>query len=252
MTFKEWIANPSGKGSAVMTHKDMYHKMYNDKLNLVILREGNTFNYTLYKKDDYLYLIHMKVPSEVIKGFYYDVVIEFSTTNSAYAAGGSLDKYDVRLFSNSPDFMFTHAHAYNKSGLLFADLSAKLPKQSLTEVAKERNPKDQIGYVKSIFFAYLICVQKGLLNKVVYYAAKPYVKKDLLNLITHASDIYTSRQEAEADKRAVERRKKSLEIKKANEEKRSAKSTKSTSSSNTVKYTNKSSSVRTSKTVKKK
>lgn len=252
MTFKEWISNPSGKGSAVTTHKDMYHKMYSDKLNLVILREGNTFKYTLYKKDDYMFLIHMKVPSEVIKGFYYDVVIEFSTTNSAYSVGGTLDRYDIRLFSNSPDFMFTHAHAYNKAKLLFTDLSSKLPKQSLKDVAKERNPKDEIGYVKSIFFAYLICVQRGLLNKVVYYAAKPYNTKELLNNIAHASDVYTLRQEAEERKKNIERRKKNLEIRQSNEKRNVGNSTKNISSSNTVKYTNRSSTVKTSKTVKKK
>lgn len=253
MTFKEWITNPSGKGSAVMSAKEMYKERYSKKLNLIMLREGNKYNYTLYKsKDQYTYYIHMKIPSEVIKNFYYDIVIEFSTTNPAYSVGNSLDKYDIKVFSNSPDFTFIHTHAYNKAGLLFTDLSSKLPKESITTVAKERNPKDEIGYVKAIYFAYLIMTQKGLFNKAMYVMAQTYSKRDVLDKVMHASQKIQLRQEAEAKIKAEERKKKSLEIRQANEKRNVEKTVSKSVSSAAVRYTGKTKYSSMTKTVKKK
>lgn len=219
MTFRDWANNPSGKGSAVMSTKQMYREMYDKKLNLLILREGNNFKYTLYKsKDEHTFYIHIKIPSEVIKNLYYDVVVMFYTKNPAYSVGTTLDKYDIKVFSNSPDFMFTHAHAYSKQGLLFDDLITKIPKASVKNTAKERNPKDEIGYIKSIYFTYLIMKQKGLFNKVLYKTAPVYNKKELLNVVMACEEKAKLRQEAEAAMRAEERKKKRLEQRKETEE----------------------------------
>lgn len=253
MTFKEWVANPSGKGSAVMSTKTMYREMYNKKFNLVLLREANKFTYTLYKsKDEYNYYIDFKIPSEVIKNFYYDVLIEFSTKNPAFSVTGTLDKYDIRVFSNSPDFMFTHAHAYNKTGLLFTDAISKLPKESVTKVAKERNPKDEIGYVKSIYFAFLLMQQRGLFNKALFIMAKTYNKKDVIDTIMHSTEKAQLRQEAEAKIKAEERRKKSLEIRQANEKRNVERAVQTSKNGTAVRYTGKSSYASRVKTVKKK
>lgn len=219
MTFKEWVTNPSGKGSAVMSTKQMYRDLYDKKLNLLVLKEGNDFKYTLYKsKDERAFYIHIKIPSEVVSKFYYDVVIMFYTINPAYAVGTTLNHYDMKVFSNSPDFMFTHAHAYLKQGLLFEDMSSKLPKESLRNVAKERNPKDEIGYIKSIYFTYMIMLQRNLFGKVSYRTAKIYNKKEVLNNVMACEEKAQLRQSEESKMKAEKRREKDLERRKENEQ----------------------------------
>lgn len=219
-----------------MSTKQMYRDMYDKKFNLLILKEGNTFKYTLYKsKDEHRFYIHIKIPSEVVKNFYYDVVVMFFTNNPAYNVGTTLDKYDIKVFSNSPDFMFTHAHAYHKQGLLFDDLISKIPKTSIRNVAKERNPKDEIGYIKSIYFTYIIMKQKGLFNKLMYKMATIYNKKDLLNSVMDCEEKFQLRQDAEAKIHAEERKKKRLEQRKENESRDVSNTVSSTKPVSTVK-----------------
>lgn len=201
-----------------MSTKSMYKEMYAKKLDMLILREGNKFKYYLYRgNSEYNYYIHIKIPSEVVKSFYYDVVIEFSTANPALAVGRSLKDYDIKVFTNSPDFIFTHVHAYNKAKLFFEDMASKVPKISLKETAKERNPKDEIGYVKSIYFTYLIMIQNNLFEKLYYKTAPVYVKKNILLNIMSAEQKIALRQEEESKQKAELRRKKANEIKKDNE-----------------------------------
>lgn len=228
MTFKEWIANPSGKGSSVMSTKGMYKEMYVKKLDTLLLREGNKFTYHLYKSmDEFKYYIHMLIPSEIIKNFYYDIVIEFSTTNPAYSVGPTLNDYDIKVFTNSPDFIFTHAHAYNKAKMFFTDMTTKVPPQCLKEVAKVKNPKDEIGYVKSLYFTYLIMSQRKLFEKSNYRTAPLYKKTDLLTRIMDASMKISLRQEAESELKAKARKERKLQDKQI-EEKNAARSKSST------------------------
>lgn len=248
MTFREWVANPSGKGSAVMSTKQLYKDMYTKKMNLLFLRESNKFKYTLYRSaDEYDYYIHIMIPSEVVPKFYYDVVIRFFTKNSAISTGTTLDKYDIQIFTNSPDFMFTHAHAYHKQGLLFNDMVSKIPKESLRNVAKERNPKDEIGYIKSIYFTYLIMVQHALFNKVFYRTAQVYKKKEVLQNVMPCTEKAELRQKLEADAKAKERRKKRLEERQARDT-GSDSSAGTSAKSPTVRYTKKSPTTKKSKT----
>jgi hypothetical protein len=226
MTYDEWYDNPSGKGTAVMTSRQMYKDMYARKFNLVSLRETAKFTCTPYKSgDEYTYYLHIKVPSEVIKDFYYDVVIEFFTKDSSISVSPTLRKYDIRVFSNDPAFVFTHVHAYSKANMIIKDLEAKLPKESLKRVAVEKNPKDDIWYVKSLIFAYYIIRQKDLFNKIHYKTAHIFKKKELLSKIMHASDKINLRQEAEKKLKEEERRKKRLELRKETERRNVEKTT---------------------------
>lgn len=210
MTLNDWVNNPAGKNSAVMTNRQMYRDLYTSKFNKVMLREGNKFTYKCYKsKSGAHYVVHIKVPSEVIPKFYYDVVISFETKDPAAVTNPTLNHYDVQFYTNSPDFVFTHCHAYNKADLFFKPLAKKMSKLSLTQKAVERNPNDEVGYVKSIFFAYCIIKSRGLLQKINY--TEKYNEKDLINNVRHAEDVVTARQEAEAKMKAEARRAKRLE-----------------------------------------
>lgn len=217
MTFKEWIDNPGGKGASVVVAKKMIQDMYLKKFEKVNLREVSKYEYYTYRgNDDYTYYIHIKVPSEVIPKFYYDVVIEFSTTNPAFVASQNLESYDFAVFSNDPAFIFTHVHAWNQAGLIIKDLISKLPKESLKRTATMKNPKDEIMYVKSLYFAYLIMKSKGLFMKVNYQRSLKYNKKAILSRIEHASDKIQARQDAEEKIKAEERKKRREEQRQAN------------------------------------
>ena len=49
MTFDEYINNPMGVKSAVISNREMYRKMYTEKLNKIMVREVGKIDYQLYK-----------------------------------------------------------------------------------------------------------------------------------------------------------------------------------------------------------
>ena len=75
MTFDQYIQNPMGIANSVMSNREMYRSMYSMKLDAIMVREMGKIDYKLYK-DKNSYYAYIKVPSEVVEKFYYDVVIE--------------------------------------------------------------------------------------------------------------------------------------------------------------------------------
>lgn len=202
MTFDGYIKSPNG--SRVFTNKQVYYDLYKDKLDKILVRETGKIKYDLYEdKKKGTYYIHMKVPSEPIAKFYYDVVIEFYTNDPKLKDSKSVKDYFIKFYSNDPAFVYTFAHAMAKNNLFIDDLSEKMSKKPLKSKGIERNPKDEIGYVKSLYFAYLTILRYGLFEKVQFTSyAKPYDKKVLLSNIEHADIKIAKRQElgAELDK----------------------------------------------------
>lgn len=187
MTLEEYIKNPMGKNNAVFSQKDMYRDLYTKKFDAVIAREAGRINYRLYKDNDKRYLMHLKIPSEVVSKFYYDVVLEFTTTDAAIAAQNSLKNYEVKFFSNDPAFVFTHAYSFAQNKLFIEDLKPKMSKKALNDKAEVRNPQNIVGYVKSIYFAYLFITLRGLDKKVTWLSeGVTYNKNDLLNFVEDA------------------------------------------------------------------
>ena len=83
MTFQQYIDTPMGKRNAVFSQRDMYKTMYTEKFNQVFLREAGKINYTTFiDKSKDRYAIHIKIPSETVKDFYYDAVILFYTNDA--------------------------------------------------------------------------------------------------------------------------------------------------------------------------
>lgn len=211
ITFTQYINNPLGEKSSVMTNRGMYQNMYKDKLDKILLREGGRVKYQLYKSKD-KYFIYFKIPSEVINKFYYDTIIEFYTDDPLKEKSPSLKDYNVRFYSNDPAFCYTFAYAFIKNDLFIKDLESKMLKESRTTVAKEKNPKSLIGYVKSLFFAYLLIGNYGLFSKDKYdLDAESYNKNKLLKLVEHAKIKIEKRQEEEANLRRKEARKRNNE-----------------------------------------
>ena len=112
MTFDEYIKNPMGKDNSVFSKRGMYKDLYTGKFDAILAREAGNIDFMLYKSDDSKYTIHIKIPSEVVEKFYYDVVIEFSTKEKFDFVRPTLSNYDVKFFSNDPAFVFTFAYSY--------------------------------------------------------------------------------------------------------------------------------------------
>lgn len=208
ITFTQYINNPLGEKSSVITNRGMYQKMYRDKLDKILLREGGKVKYTLYTSKENYY-IHFKIPSEVIDKFYYDTIIEFYTDDPIKAKSASLKDYYVRFYSNDPSFVYTFAHAFIKNNIFITDMTPKMSKEAVRNVAKEKNPKNLVGYVKSLFFAYLLIGDYGLFSKTLFdHNAEKYSKTKLLKLVDHADDKIRNRQEAEEKQRKKRNREK--------------------------------------------
>ena len=190
MTFDQYIQNPMGIKNAVFSNREMYRELYTNKLNKILVREAGKVEYHLYKAKS-KYFAFFKIPSEVVPQFYYDVVIEFSEPDGKTPI--TLGKYNVRFYSNDPSFVFTFAHAFSKNELFIEEYRDKMPSKALNKNPDEKNPDNQIGYVKSIYFAYLIMIQKGLFNKLLY--VESYSQRTVKNMIMNANEKIALRQE---------------------------------------------------------
>lgn len=217
MSFDKYIDNPSG--GSVYTNRNMYKQMYKEKFSAVLLREQGKIHYELYTINDGKdsHYIYMKIPSEVIPEFYYDVVIQLYTTNNGIKNEANLRRYSVKFYSNDPAFVYTFAHSFAKNNLFITDLELKMSKQALRTKAVMKNPKDNVWYVKSLYFAYLTMEKYNLFSKPMFSNnGKPYKKKELLNKITQA-EIKVQQRQDEAERI---NREKAKELEKQKREKR--------------------------------
>lgn len=196
MTFEQYIQNPMGKENAVFSQRQMYMQMYSSKFDAVLAREAGDIKYRMYKDTDARYLLHIRIPSEVVEKFYYDVVIEFYTKDKSIKAENTLSHYDIRFFSNDPAFCFTFAYAFKKNGMFIKDLELKIPSQIIQQKAEVKNPRNIVGYVKSIFFAYLYMKLRGLFSKTEWkYGSVKYDKFVILKDIEFAGTKIQQRQD---------------------------------------------------------
>lgn len=207
MSFNQYIQNPMGIANSVISNREMYRQLYTQKLDKIMVREAgrtNKMEYHLYK-DGKRYIAYLKIPSEVVPEFYYDVLIEFTEPKGKkddkklkkILTGNNLDDYDVRFYSNDPSFVFTFAHAFVKNGIFFEDFADKMSKRAIKERAVEKNPKNIVGYVKSLYFAYLIMNRKGLFNKLKYLEV--YNKNAIMKKVMHADKKIDERTKAAQD-----------------------------------------------------
>lgn len=197
MTLESYAINPMGEKNAVMSARDMYKRLYTDKLDKILLREAGKIDYYLYI-DNERYFIYIKVPSEVVPKFYYDTIIEFYTDNNSIKNTRSLKDYFIKVYSNDPAYVYTFAHSFIKNDLFIKELESKMSKLAVKKAAQDKNPKNVIGYVKSIYFAYLIIKNKGLYNKIQFetYGNK-LILKELLQKVEHADKKIEDRQRAQ-------------------------------------------------------
>ena len=199
MTFEQFIDNPLGKNSAVLTiaARQSILDSYSKKWDVILLRENGNINHFFYKDDKHnAYYAHFKIPSETVKKFYYDVVIKFTADARIGEGGKDLFKYAVQFYSNDPSFVYTYAYVFNKNDMFIRELSDKMSKEALKKVPKIKNPHQNTGYVKTIVFAYLYMKSKKLNDKSRFLAsAATYDRGHLSGNIENADIKIQNRQE---------------------------------------------------------
>lgn len=209
-TFTQYTENPLGKANGVFTHRQMYRDMYTQKFNKINLREAGKIDYACYtEKASGRYFIHVKIPSEVVEKFYYDVVVEFYPDKATDSVKPTLENYNVRFFSNDPAFVYTFAYAFNKHDCFIKELAPRMSKRALTDKAMEKNPKSLVGYVKSIYFTYIFMKSKNLFTKARFdQETKEINFANLMKNIEPADKWVIAREEAGKKQAAKDREKK--------------------------------------------
>jgi hypothetical protein len=59
----------------------------------------------------------------------------------------------MRLFSNSPGFLFTYSYVYYHSDLIIPEFVSKIPQVAITQPPAIRNPFETLGFEKSTYIA---------------------------------------------------------------------------------------------------
>jgi hypothetical protein len=186
--------------SAVFTAamRETMHKEYIRKYDAILVREHGRIDYKFFKDKQNRLYGYFKIPSETIEKFYYDVVVQFTGNEDTKEVGTNLFEYNVRFFSNDPAFTYTYAYVFNRNDLLIKSLRDKMSKTALKKAAVEKNPSNQVGYVKTLYFVYLTMLNKGLNHTAnVEPGAVPLESIDTLkNLITDTDKKLGDREAA--------------------------------------------------------
>ena len=214
MSLDQYIVNPMGRNNAVLnaTAREAIRSNYKKKYETIMLREHGNLQYFLYKDEkNNVYVAHFKIPSETISNFYYDVVFEFFADENIVEGGRNLFKYNCKFFSNDPAFVYTYAFVFNHEDLIIPELRSKMSKTALRKKAVEKNPGNNIGYVKTIYFAYLYMISRQMNNINTFKAlAVTMSKRNLRSNVEEADVKIQKRQEAgeklkEQDKKKKQR-----------------------------------------------
>lgn len=166
MTLEQYMRNPMGKGDASISNKDMIKSALDSKYNALISKYP--IRYSVYKirgTDDWY--IHLVIQSESARTNDYDVVFRFYNKSKSHGiqVEGTLNNYDIQLFSNSQSFTYTYAYVYNSKGLLVDCLRNKFNKKALTIPPNTRNQYNIVNYEKYIYFGAKHILTKIGLNK---------------------------------------------------------------------------------------
>lgn len=149
MTLKEYMDNPSGKGSAINSKEilkvfiERFEKFKSEKreIKLDFVKEGKKF------------YILSKVQSSSLNGLFYDCIIEISPNDPANK--NFLTNGDFKVYVNSPSFNFTFAYVFLHKDMIIKQLEHKYDKEVRKNDPGIRNPYKIIGYEKILMFTLL-------------------------------------------------------------------------------------------------
>lgn len=167
ITMKDFLSNPTGKGSASFTRRDIVKENLLQRYIKLLENTKNGINMKCYN-DKGSYIFHIKMPSETYGNqLKYDVVLQFIPIGNVTKNDTTILNYSMKMYSNSPQFMFTYAYVFNRDKLIPKELLSKLSKESLRKEPKIRNPFHTYGFEKSIYFSLLFIKRAGYDRKSV-------------------------------------------------------------------------------------
>lgn len=144
-TLKEFIEAPFGvpNMSKNLKYEDRYQSYKrNNKIKIESSIE--------FEKN---FFIHLKVPSESQEKMFYDVVIQFFTTDDKIERQLTVENYYVQFFSNSPGFVYKYATLYKLQGYLIESLYGKFDSGTLEILPDKSNSSYELYYDSSIYYA---------------------------------------------------------------------------------------------------
>jgi len=160
-----------------------------------------------YIENELSYYLHILVPSNK-KGNTYDVVIHFFTdADSAASQAPNLTGYYIRIFSNNPVFSYHFGYANYTNGITIPFLmEAKIPRMVLETPAKEHNPRNNVGFDHSTFFAgmFLLSASRYLDKNYILSKAHTFSEGALLEDVRHLDQTmeeYIQNKDQENNKR---------------------------------------------------
>ena len=155
MNIKEFLKNPVGKGAVIPGKNTL----------LADLLERKEFEINIYRKKDCFFFHFLIMTEDPERENDYDVVIGFYPTKTQ-KLDTVITRYDIKIFSNSPSFIYTYAFVAKQNKLLIVDFYNKFNVNVLKKPPVSRNPGKIMGYEKSIYYACKYLVEhENLLNK---------------------------------------------------------------------------------------
>ncbi len=160
ISMRQYIDNPY-KGSAFLASRKAIKAGLNLSFLNLIQKYRNLFYAIPYKYSNGDILFHVKVPSEEYQfnKLVYDIffLIQYDK-DKRYA------QRNVRMISNSPNFLFTYAYVYFHDDIMIERFALKMPDEALNNKPVVRNPIESLGFEKSTYIAARYLVDGQILN----------------------------------------------------------------------------------------
>lgn len=154
---------------------------HRSRLDKLIEKRGN-FKYNVYN-DSGSYIIHFKIPSETYDDIEYDSIIKLVPNKSSGLLSNSVKDYDLKFFSNSPDFVYYFSNLFYNSDMFISELSSKLPNECFEIKPTIINKENDISNCKSLYWICLLINDLHLDNKInLKSISKPYNKEFINNI----------------------------------------------------------------------
>lgn len=154
LSLRQYIDNPY-KGSSFLSSRKAIKAGLNYSFVNLLQKYRTKFYAVPYIYPNGELLMHVRVPSEEhrFNRLHYDVLFKFSNDPTQ-----RYSLRNVKMFSNSPSFLFTYAYTYYHDDLIIDEFAEKLPSIALTTPPAIRNPVESLGFEKSTYIAgrYLI------------------------------------------------------------------------------------------------
>lgn len=216
LNIEQLLKNPTGAYSSFFTSRERVKTELNARFYALLRKQVNSrFEFKVFQKPlNGNFIFFIKVPSETFDDLYYDVLLEFEAVSKEHKKSTTILDYKIRVFSNSPDFVFTYAYVVNKNDFLCSIAKKKLSTEALTQEPKIKNPFEIYGFEKSCYYACKFIKEFNLYTK-------PKIKDNLFmyNELKLLSLIKTDREKLQQYKDKKEKKQKK-KAKKATETKK--------------------------------